>query len=94
MLNADLGLSNDFDKWNRAKNAKKRKGTARKSQAKTKKKDEEEPGFHFIAYVPINDLVWRLDGMQRQPVNLGIPLFLVSHEDLAYVQKAKLVRTG
>ena len=72
MLNADLALSNEVDKWKRAKNAKKRKGGTRKSQAKTKKKEEEETGFHFIAYVPINGVVWRLDGMQRQPVHLGM----------------------
>jgi hypothetical protein len=72
LLNADLSLSNDFEKWNRVKNAKKRKAHARKTQAKPKKKDEEEPGFHFIAYVPINGQVWRLDGMQRSPVNLGM----------------------
>ena len=71
ILNADLALSNEVNKWNRAKNSKKRKGGARKSQAKAKKRDEEEPGFHFIAYVPINGIVWRLDGMQRQPANLG-----------------------
>lgn len=72
MLNSDFALSNEVDKWNRAKSAKKRKGVTRKSQAKPKKKKaEEEPGFHFIAYVPIDGIVWRLDGMQRQPVNLG-----------------------
>ena len=77
MLNADLILSNEVDKWKktqgRIKNAKKRKVAARKIQAKTnKKEDEETPGFHFIAFVPINGVVWRLDGLQRQPVNLGI----------------------
>lgn len=74
MLNADLALSNEVDKWKRAKNTKKRKGGTWKSQVKTKKKDEEVTGFHFIAYVPINGVVWRLDGMQRQPVNLGMCL--------------------
>ena len=72
ILNSDLALSNAFHKWQRVKNAKKRKLSTRKSHAKAKKKDEEEPGFHFIAYVPINGFVWRLDGMQRQPMNLGI----------------------
>jgi ubiquitin carboxyl-terminal hydrolase L5 len=72
MLDADLALSNKFDEWKRAKDAKKKKGGARKNQAKTKNKIEEEPGFHFIAYVPINGHVWRLDGLQRQPVNLGM----------------------
>jgi len=67
MLNADLGLQNEFEKWEKAKKTPKRK----KSASKRKKKDQEEPGFHFIAYVPINGTVWRLDGLQRQPINLG-----------------------
>jgi len=70
MLNADLGLQNDFEKWEKSKNPKRKKAT---SDNRKKKKDEEEPGFHFIAYVPINGSVWRLDGLQRQPVNLGKP---------------------
>lgn len=70
MLNADLALSNEADKWKQAQNARKRK-SPKKSSAKKRKRDEDEPGFHFIAYVPINGVVWRLDGMQRQPVNLG-----------------------
>ena len=82
MLNADLALSNDVEEWDKINDAKRRKGNAWKSQAKTlktikvkkKKKDEEEPGFHFIAYVPINGDVWKLDGLQRQPVNLGMLL--------------------
>ena len=35
--------------------------------------DEEssEDTFHFIAYVPLNDVLWELDGLKRQPVKLG-----------------------
>ena len=66
ILNADLALLNEVEKSRRAKNNAKRKGAK-----STLKKDEEDPGFHFIAYVPINGVVWRLDGLQRQPVNLG-----------------------
>jgi hypothetical protein len=33
---------------------------------------EEDESFHFIAYVPVDGLVWELDGMRRQPVQLGI----------------------
>lgn len=32
----------------------------------------EEEAFHFIAYVPIGDSLWELDGLKRQPVKLGI----------------------
>ncbi|TVY43866.1 Ubiquitin carboxyl-terminal hydrolase isozyme L5 [Lachnellula occidentalis] len=69
MLNADLGLQNDFEKWEKSKRNPKRKKVTNSNRKK--KKDEEESGFHFIAYVPINGSVWRLDGLQRHPVNLG-----------------------
>ncbi|TVY36027.1 Ubiquitin carboxyl-terminal hydrolase isozyme L5 [Lachnellula subtilissima] len=69
MLNADLGLQNDFEKWEKSKKNPKRKKVTNSNRKK--KKDEEESGFHFIAYVPINGSVWRLDGLQRHPVNLG-----------------------
>jgi ubiquitin carboxyl-terminal hydrolase L5 len=68
ILNVDLALSNDMKKWKRAKKNK------RKS---TKMKEEEgEPGFHFIAYVPIDGVVWKLDGLRLQPDNLGNLLLL------------------
>ncbi|KAH6677532.1 ubiquitin carboxyl-terminal hydrolase [Halenospora varia] len=67
ILNADLGLQNDFEKAERAKNNSKR----RKTTKSKRKKDDEDSGFHFVAYVPINGIVWRLDGLQRQPVSLG-----------------------
>ncbi|KAL8874128.1 MAG: hypothetical protein Q9174_000498 [Haloplaca sp. 1 TL-2023] len=55
MLVADLQLKND---------AAPRKGKAKES-------NEEEAGFHFIAFVPVEGKVWKLDGLQRQPENLG-----------------------
>ena len=68
MLNADLALLNDMDKWKRArKNAKKKSGTSKSRKVD----DDDDSGFHFIAYVPVNGEVWKLDGLQRQPVNLG-----------------------
>jgi hypothetical protein len=69
MLNADLALYEDLQKWERSRKIK------RKRPAKKKKADENEPGFHFIAYVPIDGAVWKLDGLRRQPENLGILLF-------------------
>lgn len=38
----------------------------------------EEEAFHFIAYVPIGDSLWELDGLKRQPVRLGILVILHS----------------
>lgn len=34
-------------------------------------KDEEDEGFHFMSYLPINGEVWKLDGLDRFPQNLG-----------------------
>jgi ubiquitin carboxyl-terminal hydrolase L5 len=33
---------------------------------------EDEESFHFIAYVPVNGVLWELDGLRRQPVRLGL----------------------
>ncbi|KAE9369436.1 cysteine proteinase [Stipitochalara longipes BDJ] len=71
ILNGDLALQNDYEKWVKANKTPKRKVTKKKTSRKIKKKDEDEAGYHFVAYVPINSSVWRLDGLQRQPVNLG-----------------------
>lgn len=64
MLAADLSLHNDMA----ASKAK----TAQKSYAKKGKvEDVFEAGFHFVAFVPIGGSLWKLDGLERQPVNLG-----------------------
>jgi ubiquitin carboxyl-terminal hydrolase L5 len=45
---------------------------AAKSKRGTKGKGwEQEETFHFIAYVPVNGVLWELDGLRRQPVRLG-----------------------
>lgn len=33
--------------------------------------DEPESGFHFIAYMPIGDHVWKLDGLDKHPHDMG-----------------------
>lgn len=53
MLNSDLQLSHDVV----SKTKGKYKGA----------KDEESAGFHFIAFVPIDGQIWKLDGLERQP---------------------------
>lgn len=60
MLNADLALSNEA----KSKSKPKRRTAAQE--------DQDQPGFHFIAFVPIEGNVWKLDGLERQPMNLGI----------------------
>ena len=57
MLNADLQLKND--------------ASARKAKSNKAAEDESTAGFHFIAFVPIDGHVWILDGLERQPRNLG-----------------------
>ena len=32
---------------------------------------DEEPGFHFIAFIPVQGRVWRFDGYESEPQNLG-----------------------
>ena len=59
MLNSDLQLKND--------------ATAKKSKASKKNEvaDESEAGYHFIAFVPALGKLWKFDGLERQPQNLG-----------------------
>ena len=57
MLNADLLLRNE--------------ATAKKGRKRTVDEDESEAGFHFIAFMPIEDQLWKLDGLERQPMCLG-----------------------
>jgi len=68
-LNSDLTLQTDYEKWVKAKKTSKRK--VGKKKVARRKKEEDEAGYHFVAYVPINGSVWRLDGLQKRPVNLG-----------------------
>ncbi|CAF9924815.1 hypothetical protein IMSHALPRED_006311 [Imshaugia aleurites] len=57
MLNADLLLKNE--------------ATAKKGKRRTADEGESEGGFHFIAFMPIDDQLWKLDGLERQPMCLG-----------------------
>ncbi|SLM40168.1 ubiquitin carboxyl-terminal hydrolase [Lasallia pustulata] len=58
LLNGDLQLKNDASA---RKNHKVAKGEV----------DDSDAGYHFIAFVPIDGKVWKLDGLERQPQNLG-----------------------
>lgn len=58
MLNADLHMKNEL--------------TAKKQLKKSRSANvDDDAGFHFIAYVPVDDHVWKLDGLERQPQKLG-----------------------
>ncbi|KAI9752795.1 MAG: hypothetical protein M4579_005470 [Chaenotheca gracillima] len=58
MLTTDLDLQQDF-----ANSKNKRKGKIAYSY--------DDAPFHFIAFVPVNEQVWQLDGLNGQPYNLG-----------------------
>jgi ubiquitin carboxyl-terminal hydrolase L5 len=50
------------------------------ANAKRGTKSAEKEGdemFHFIAYVPVNGVLWELDGLRRQPVRLGFVLLYI-----------------
>ncbi|TGO18740.1 hypothetical protein BTUL_0008g01250 [Botrytis tulipae] len=64
ILNADLAISNEVSAW-------KKKRKTKKNSGRSKSRSDVESGFHFIAFVPVEGVVWRLDGLQRQPVTLG-----------------------
>ena len=68
LLNADLRLQNDFDEAQSTKKSKKKASSRSKRKSKST-----ENGYHFIAYVPVNDEVWELDGLEYKPLCLGKP---------------------
>jgi ubiquitin carboxyl-terminal hydrolase L5 len=50
------------------------KNEATRRTPKTQKDDDSsssEAGFHFIAFVPAQGRVWKFDGLERQPQDLG-----------------------
>ena len=47
--------------------------TAKSKHKKTQsREDDAETAFHFIAYMPIANNIWKFDGLERQPQRLGI----------------------
>jgi ubiquitin carboxyl-terminal hydrolase L5 len=62
LLNADLVLAQE------AKEAKKKKARPAKRR---KTKPSTDAAFHFIAYVPVGDEVYQLDGLEQAPACIG-----------------------
>lgn len=58
MLNADLALKNEAISTGNNKNAQ-------------SDQNESDAGFHFIAFMPIEESLWKFDGLERQPMSLG-----------------------
>ena len=66
MLAADAKLRAS---WQEKMDKKKTRKTA--NQHSRTKSGEDDAAFHFIAYVPVGDDVWELNGMQEWPLKLG-----------------------
>lgn len=61
MLNSDLTLANEYAEQFKNKKQKKL----------SKKEVDSSNGFHYSAFLPIQGQVWKLDGLDYQPTNLG-----------------------
>ena len=75
-MSVDIRLKQDATRAAKAKRPaqkKKKKGKG-KGRGKMQVADEEddETGFHFIAYVPRAGQVWKLDGLELRPQALGV----------------------
>lgn len=55
----------------RARKPTKEAEAAKKAQAAEEDDEEEDSAFHFIAYIPIGNHVWKLDGINKHPQDLG-----------------------
>ncbi|RMJ25554.1 ubiquitin carboxyl-terminal hydrolase [Aspergillus sp. HF37] len=60
MLNSDLHLKNEAESKR-----------SRSSKNGNDSEDSEDGGFHFIAFVPVDGKIWKFDGLERQPQDLG-----------------------
>ena len=56
--NADLLLSNEVR-------------NAQKESHSNFRQGSNDTAFHFVAFMPIQDRLWKLDGLERQPLCLG-----------------------
>ncbi|KAK1251448.1 hypothetical protein MKX07_006927 [Trichoderma sp. CBMAI-0711] len=68
-LNVDLCLENAVSdtKSKKAKTG----GSRTTKKASRKKRVDDDYGFHFIAYVPVDGYVWELDGLRSKPHLIG-----------------------
>ena len=80
ILNGDLQLKNDA------------KAKKRGEKSTNSAEDESVAGFHFIAFVPINGRVWKLDGLERQPQNSGESSFSRLNEVTSVLINAVFIR--
>jgi ubiquitin carboxyl-terminal hydrolase L5 len=64
MLNLDACLEEEISKS-------RKKGSRKSSNAKKSKAVQEDSAFHFVAYMPIDNEIWRLDGLDAYPQRFG-----------------------
>lgn len=67
-LNVDLCLENAVSD---IKSKKAKTGSRTTKKASRKKRVDDDYGFHFIAYVPVDGYVWELDGLRSKPHRIG-----------------------
>jgi ubiquitin carboxyl-terminal hydrolase L5 len=72
ILESDKHLSNKVKRTRRETNGKKDRRASADSVATDDSTDNyEENAHHFIAFAPVGDEVWKLDGLDAQPALLG-----------------------
>jgi len=69
-LNAALSLSNRVEASEARRRAKKRK-TTKPPKKQPKKTPDDDAGYHFIAFIPMHQKVWQLDGLEKTPRCIG-----------------------
>ena len=70
LLNAALSLQNEVEKKN--KRAKASSARRKKTKSKGGKSSvETDSAYHFIAFVPVGQKVYQLDGLKSAPVCIG-----------------------
>lgn len=69
-MNVDLRLKQDFAFAEKEKRAARSK-RPHKKRKQTEQYEDDENGFHFVAYVPAGGCVWKMDGMEQFPRKVG-----------------------
>ncbi|KAF2500128.1 cysteine proteinase [Lophium mytilinum] len=62
ILNVDLCMKNSYDARNK---------TSKKRKVSEVADEDEDDAYHFIAFVPLEGSVWRLDGLDKEPSRIG-----------------------
>ena len=85
MLQADVQLKNNYEK-----DAKK----GRRGAGKEDTPPDDEEAHHFIAFLPIDGEVWKLDGMDKVPTLVGTYEEEVDWLDVAQPRLSEIMQSG